>query len=75
MKVAATALLLLILLVSHAQGQAGYIGLYSDAVGTNCAAVDTTQNGILFVYVFHKATPGAKYSQFMVQQNAGADLT
>jgi hypothetical protein len=56
---------------SVAFGQAGYIGLYSDPGGTTCTLNDFP--GLCFVYVIHKATPGATASQYLVvDQGLGA---
>lgn len=50
---------------SLSYGQAGYIGLYSDVVGTDCTMTDVP--GPCSVYVVHKGTAGATLSQFMIQ--------
>jgi hypothetical protein len=54
-----------LLCASVSNGQAGYIGLYSDITGTNCMMTDIP--GPCFVYVIHKSAVGATSSQFLIQ--------
>lgn len=70
------ALLLTVAIVcvaSMAFAQPGYLGVYADPGGTNCAGNDLP-NGFLPVYVIHQATAGATASQFGVQSAFPAGL-
>lgn len=61
--------LLVIVFANPAMGQAGYIGLFSDAGFTDCSMVDLP--GTRTVYAVHKAASGVRSSQFMVEVDAG----
>jgi hypothetical protein len=66
----------LLLIAMPAAGQdpaAGYIGLFADPEGTDCAAFDLP--GLLLVYVVHMDTPGATGSQFAIDYSGAPDLT
>ena len=49
--------------------QAGAVGVFSDAGGTNCNMVDA--GGLVQVYINHVYTTGATASQFMLQPPVG----
>jgi hypothetical protein len=69
-------LLLALITVSvagSAFGQAGYIGLFSDAGFTDCSMVDVP--GVQTIYAVHKAASGVTASQFMVEVDAGMACT
>jgi len=71
------ALILLALLVTipaAAVGQAGYIGLYADAGGTECFVSDRGP-GQAQVYVVHQASAGATASQWKIVSGDGLGLT
>ena len=61
--------LLAVVFANPAMGQAGYIGLFSDAGFTDCAMVDLPGNHT--IYAVHKAASGVTASQFMVEVDAG----
>jgi hypothetical protein len=62
--------LAVMLIASTAFGQAGFIGLWSDAGASNCFA-DASIFGIVTIYVIHMNTPGASGAQFLVVDDAG----
>ena len=62
-------LLTTVVCASPAFGQAGYIGLFSDAGFTDCSMVDIP--GVRTIYAVHKAASGVSASQFMVEVDAG----
>jgi len=64
----------ILLCASIVNGQAGFIGLYTDPVYTACDFVDAGP-GLVPVYVVHKSTPGSTASQFMVQPGGGWNCT
>lgn len=61
--------LITVLSAGPASGQAGYIGLFSDAGFTDCSMVDVP--GIRTIYAVHKAAIGVTASQFMVEVDPG----
>lgn len=54
---------LLLVLVSPAFGQAGYISIFGDHSGIDCGLPDVAP-GLATYYIFHHATPGATACQF-----------
>jgi len=53
-------------------GQAGYIGLFADATGTNCEVWDIPS--LVTVYAVHMATSGATFSQWKVESGGGFSM-
>ena len=61
--------LLAVICAAPVFGQAGYIGLFSDAGFTDCSMVD--QPGDRTIYAVHKAASGVTTSRFMIEVDAG----
>ena len=64
--------LILVFTAGLAYGQAGYIGLFTDVIATNCEVLDA--GGTVVIYAVHMATSGATYSQWKVEAGGGFGL-
>lgn len=65
--------IILVLSVGLAHGQAGYIGLFTDAGAINCDVIDGG-TGVVEIYIIHMASAGATAAQFKVEGGGGMNM-